>query len=402
MGDWKRRACLVATLLAVSGLLFTGLASGAGGTARAKGTLTVAFIGDMSGVFAPTSGAPSVAAAQAAIDAANAKGGVNGYQIKLKVYDTASSASGGVTAIRRAINDKVFAVLTDSNPADSGLSLLAASKIPGFAPGDSPSWIGKTHTTLFPYEGNLSTQNSTAWMKFCVDHGRTKFAVPAGTSAGAKVYADTWAKMTAAAGGTTVLEKVGVDTSNAASIQALAQEIIDAGANCVASLIIGGDPQLQAAINQLGGDVWVVSPSAFGPSVEQQFGKAADHLLYANFFAALSQTSNKGVQEYLADMKKYQPKQEPLGFWVKAYATARFFLHTLEQVKGTPTGAKVAAIANKTHGYDVDGLVPPIYFPEFHTVGQLCLGYSQLMSGKWQPVSGTNKLGYICGKRFGV
>jgi hypothetical protein len=58
-------------------------------------------------------------------------------------------------------------------------------------------------------------------------------------------------------------------------------------------------------------------------------------------------------------------------------------------------------VANKTNGYDVDGLVPPIYFPAFHTVGQLCLGYSQLVNGAWQPVTGANALGYICGKRYG-
>ena len=399
MSKLKRRGVLASALLVTVALAFAGVGA-ATSTHKSDCTLTIGWIADMSGAYASYQGQPIINAATAAFDAQNAKGGVNGCKINMKVYDTQSTPAGGVAAVRKAISDKVFAVLTTSGNVDSSLQTLLASGIPGFAPGDSPSWIGTTHKTLFPYEGNLSTQNTTAWFKWCVDRGRTNIAIPAGSTPGAATYVQTWVKDTKAAGGNVVFAKAGIDTSNSAAIQALAQQLIDAKANCVVSLVLA-DPQLQAALNQLAGagKVWVVSPSAFGTGIIQQFGSSVNGLVYANFFASLA-AHVKGVQEYLADMKKYEPKADPENFAVKAYATAKWFMYNLGRVKGTPTGAAISAVAEHTNGWSADGLVPPVYFPLFHTMGQVCLGYSQIVNGKWV-AAGNNASGFVCGKEVG-
>ena len=88
MSDWKGRAYVAVGLLVVLTLVLAGLGSA---KSNAPKTLTVAWVSDISGPFASYNGSQTEAAAQAAIDAANAKGGVNGYQIKMKVYDAASS-----------------------------------------------------------------------------------------------------------------------------------------------------------------------------------------------------------------------------------------------------------------------------------------------------------------------
>lgn len=368
-----------------------------GGKHSFKGVVTIAYIDEVTGALSYTS---SRLPAQAAVDAANAAGGINGYKINMKIYDGQSQTATGVAALRQAINDHVSAVLAGtSTTADSGLNALVTAGIPGFASGDSPGWFSNDKM-LFPWQGNALASSTTAWMKYCIGNGRTKLAVPAGTTPGAALAANAWSKMAAVAGGRTVFERVGIDSSNSAAIQSVAQQIKNAGAQCVASLIYPGSPQLQVALNQLGGNIPVVEGDAYGPQVQQQFGSAADGLLYADYTASLQNTGNPGVKQYLDDMAKYERGANPACVCAKGYATAEFFLHVLSQVKGTPTPAKIAEVANKTNGYDENGFVPPIQFPRNHTQPGLCLGYSELKNGKWTAIQGTGPNGFVCGQPF--
>src|SRR5262249_48393876 len=65
-------------------------------------SLTIGLISDVTGFQAPLTGA-GLYTMEAAIAEANAKGGVNGYHINYKVYDSASSPAGGLNAAREAI-----------------------------------------------------------------------------------------------------------------------------------------------------------------------------------------------------------------------------------------------------------------------------------------------------------
>lgn len=375
-----------------SGSHTTGASSGAG----AKGTVNIAYIDELTG---PLAYLASRDAAQAAVDAANANGGVNGYKINMKVYDAGGSPATGVAAVRQAINDQPVAVLSATGSSyDSGLRFLAQSGIPGFNPGGTPGWF--TSADFFPWEGVTFGASTTAYVKYCIDDVGKKIAIPGSTTPGVETVANTWAAMAQKSGGQVVFKEVGIDSSNDASIMQVATRIKDSGAQCVLSLLIPGSPQLQVALNQLGAKIPVVEVDSYGPEIEQQLGSSADGMLYANYFTSLQNTSDPGVKQYFDDMKKYEPNANPVCLCATGYATVKLFLHALAQVKGTPTAAKVKAAANQTNGFTAGGLVAPIEFPRNRTEPGLCLGYSQLRGGKWTFVDGQGVNGMVCGQPF--
>jgi ABC-type branched-subunit amino acid transport system substrate-binding protein len=355
----------------------------------------------MTGPLSSTGGQPVVAAAQAAFDAQNAKGGINGYQFKMKIYDDQSSSAGGVAAVRSALNDKPFAIGTNSSYIGSAINTLVDSGVPVFGSGDLPNYPGPGHTNMFGLNGNLGTRNTTAWAKYCADNGRTKFAIPGSSIPGVSIYQKVWEAVSTGAGGTVVYSKVGIDSSNSATIQQTAQQIISSGANCAISLLIPGSGQLQVAINQLGGNVWILDPSDFGASIEQQFGSSADGLLYFGYSAPLDLTSNPGVAEYLADMKKYAPNQDPRGGWVEGWESAMYLMHAASLVKGPLTQASIIAAGSTITGYTVDGMHGPINNPAYQlgTENALCGGFEVLKNGKYTPVTAApaDKNGFVCG-----
>jgi ABC-type branched-subunit amino acid transport system substrate-binding protein len=393
----KAMAAVAASVLALSAAACgSSSPSSSGSQADSSGkTLNIALIVDVTGIYASISGL-ALYPMEAAIAQANAKGGVDGYHIDYKVIDSQSTPVGGLTAAREAIADHVFAVVADSTGLMGGLATLAAAKMPVIGDGDVPQW--NAGPTLFSISGDITTQNTTAWMKVLISRGDKRIAVPGGTLN--VVAAQNWSKLIPYAGGSTCFYRVGIDGTDTASITALAHEIIAAHCQGVASpTMYPGTLQLQIALNQLGANIPVVDAGDFGPSVITQAGSSADNLIYANFFASAYDTSDPGVAQYLAAMKKYEPSQSPYCFCEKGYPIAEWFLHALSQIHGTPTQTKLVAALNSTNGYTVNGLVGPIYEPLFHTQGSLCLSYSTIKNGAWAPlIPGPDP--FICGKRL--
>jgi ABC-type branched-subunit amino acid transport system substrate-binding protein len=370
-------------------------AAGATTGSSAK-AVTFALITDVTGVSAPRYRS-TTNAMEAAIAEANAAGGVNGYQIKFKVYDSQSSQAGGLQAVRTAISDKVFAVVAVGASIGGGLALLSAAGIPEIGSGSTPAETNRPG--VFSISGNLITQNTTAWPQVLLKEGRTRIAVVGGTLNPQAAYV--WKDMVGFAGGSNCFFRVGVDSSNTATLTALAHEILDAKCQGVLTQLATppGALALQQSLNQLGGDVPVVDPVDSGPAVTNQYGSSVNQLISAEFYASPYATGDKGVNEYLAAMKQYEPTSQTDCFCEKGYAEMRWALHALGQLHGQPTQASYIQALNSTQGYDVDGLVPPIEFPQFHTQGSLCLSYSVIRNGQWVSLyNGSNP--YLCGKRF--
>jgi ABC-type branched-subunit amino acid transport system substrate-binding protein len=334
---------------------------------------------------------------EAAIAEANAAGGVNGYHINYKVYDTASSPAGGLNAAREAIADHDFAVVADSIGIAGGLATLAAANMPTIGDGDLPNWAGKP--TLFSISGQIVLQNTTAWMEVLVNKGYKRIAIPGGTLNPQAVT--NWQHLVPQAGGTLCWSHIGIDGTNTAAIVAVAHEIVAAHCQGVATpTLYPGIEALQAALNELsGGTIPEVEAGDIGSAVLQQYGKTIDNMIYANFFASPYDTADPGVVQYLNAMKTYEPTHNPYCFCEKGYPVTAWFLHALGQVQGTPTQAALVTALDNTHGYTVNGLVGPIMEPQFHTSGSLCLSYSTIQNGQWAPlIGGPNP--FICGKPF--
>jgi ABC-type branched-subunit amino acid transport system substrate-binding protein len=336
---------------------------------------------------------------EAAINQANATGGVNGYTFKYKVYDAQSVPAGGLAAARQAIADHVFAVVADSQGLDAGLATLDAAKLPVVGDGDSPNWSGRPN--IFGISGNLITQNTTAWPAVLINEGRTKVGVPGGTINPAAVT--TWEQMIPQAGGSLCFGRVGIDGTNTASLVAIAHQIISSGCQGIINpTLYPGAEALQAALNQLGGNVSEVEAGDLGPAVVQQFGASINNMIYANFFASPYATEDPGVQQYQAAMAKYEPGRQTQCFCIKGYAIGLWFLDAFRSMTahGTaPTQAGLVNALNASSGFTANGLVPAVQEPLFHTQGALCLSYSVIKNGQWQSlIAGSNP--FYCGKRF--
>jgi ABC-type branched-subunit amino acid transport system substrate-binding protein len=380
-----------------------GSSSPSSTSSRAAGSgksISVGLIVDVTGIIAASNG-PNLAVMKAVVDAANAAGGIHGYQIKVKSYDSQSTPVGGLTAVRQAIADHNFAVLAEGGGFDSGLATLAAAGVPTIGSGDSPNWTGPGRSSLFPWQGNDISENTTAWMKYCIDQGKTKFALVTGSNPGSIPALVTWRKMVPIAGGKVVFFREGINSTNTASLTAVAHEIISSGANCVLNLLdyaLALQPELVA----LGGkNIVDVEASNLGSAVIKQYGSSADGVVYANFPASPYATNDPGVRAYLAFLHRYAPTLDPGGLWEKGYIAAQMFLYALRQLTPPFTQANLIKVLNSIHGYTAGGMSAPINFPDFHLNGDLCLSYSILRNGRWQAASNSPDP-FVCGARYGA
>jgi ABC-type branched-subunit amino acid transport system substrate-binding protein len=322
--------------------------------------------------------------AEAALKAANAAGGVNGYKFTWKVYDAGSSPTGGLNAARLVVSDHPFAVLASWAQPNSGLPSLAAAGIPTLGDGDGTGWSGPLN--LFSVTGNEYTRGTTAWMEVFIKEGKKRIAIPGGT-VNPEITAQ-WEKEVTRSGGTLCFGRTGINGTNTATIVAVAHQIISAHCQAVVSpTLYPGTLQLQVALNQLGANIPVEDLVDNGPQVIQQAGSSANNLVYTNDNATPFATDDPGVAQYLSDMKTYEPSNTPYcGRCMLGYIQAKWLFHALGQMQGTPTQQGLTAALNSTKNYTVDNLMGPINEPEFHTNGNLCLSYQVIQNGQWVPL----------------
>jgi hypothetical protein len=350
-------------------------------------------------VQAAVSGVSGLHTLLAALKAANATGGVNGYKFSWKIYDAGSNPATGLIVAREAIADNPFAVLAIWGRPNTGLPSLAAAGMPTIGDGGGGTgWTGPPE--LFSVTGNVYTQNTTAWWDVFVNEGKKEIALPGGQFS-PQVVAQ-WAKAMPISGAHPCFVRTGIDGTNSAAIVAVAHQII--AAHCQAVLcpdLYPGALQLQISLNQLGANIPVEDIIDSGPEVIKQAGSSANNLVYANQAASPYAGKDPGVVQYLHDMKTYETEQDPYcGRCVLGYVVGKFFLNGVAQMQGLPTHKAFINLLNTVKNYSADNLVAPISFPEFHTVGTLCLSYQTIVNGQWKALIDTANP-FICGKRFG-
>jgi ABC-type branched-subunit amino acid transport system substrate-binding protein len=372
--------------------------TGSGGGASAGKVLKVAMFVDASGALGPGF-SPAVGGMEAAAAAFNDGGGANGVKVSVKLYDTASTASGGVSAARAAIADGSFAVVPVSQLIDGALPLLASAKMPVTGYGVSPNWYSGTCATCYSWSGNIVSINTTSWVDMMVRKGHKRLALfsdvndPGGLSGG-----KLWKRMIPAAGGTVALYREGVDASNSAAISALARQIVGSGAQGVLTSGATGGPQIQSALNALGSKIPVLQPVVYGAAAAKQYGNAINGMIFANVTATPDYTNDPGIETYLATMKKYN--KDPAGFALQGYISMKFLLDTIKSLPGTPTQQKLLRALSILKGYDSDGLICPVDFPAFQQqAGSPCLSASQFVGGRWTQYSDGGKTFWV-GKAF--
>jgi branched-chain amino acid transport system substrate-binding protein len=370
-------------------------ASGSTSTAAkpaSKGTVKVSVVADQTGPFAPASGVEGMLAY---FDQANAAGGVDGYKIDIKKYDSQSSPAGALQAFRKAIADKPAAIISATIGASSAIPTLAKTGIPGVGEGFVPGWTG--HPTLFSPVGDVSAHLSDVWLRVLKSEGATKIALL--TSPIEKGDQELMSQQAGAAGVTIAMKDTGLPaTLSSADALSVSQRIKSSGADGVLIFGLQGGTQVQANLNQLGVKAKVLETSEFGPAVVQQFGPRVNDMLFAGVFTSPYTTDNKGVSDYQAAMKKYgYEKSLYAPYAILRYGQAKMLVEQGLKTAGAPfDNAAVVKSLAALKNYTGDGLLPNTSFPEYQQAGSKCLSVTKIVNGKWVGQK-TGAFPYVCG-----
>ena len=370
---------LAALAAGVVGLVSSATAAVHGTRAEAASskTIHVAVIEDVSGSFAPISGAqPSLAF----IKNLNAHGGLDGYKVVPTVYDGASTPAGTLQAARHAAQGKPAAILMGSWNASSANAYLATTGIPVVGFGALGGYQG--YHNVFSDIGEASVHTSNVWLRALTLRGDKKIALLQTTLETAQD--NLLQKLAAGAGATVVYNNSSlpypVDSPTALS---LAQDVKNSGANGVYAAD-GGD-LVQADLNQLGGShVTVLEVSAFGPSVISQWGSKVNGMVFGSAFAS-AYVKNSSVAQYVAEMKKYGYSKYTYNnpYAIEHYAATKMLFYGMQKA-GPPfrASATVAAL-NKLHNYTAGGLLPYVSYPAWHKIGSSCIATATVTNGQW-------------------
>jgi ABC-type branched-subunit amino acid transport system substrate-binding protein len=138
-----------AVVLAAGALVASSASAGSAHAAKFKGTIHVALVSDFTGDLQVASNTVGATAYFASV---NAQGGVDGYKIVVKDFDTQSSPTNAATAMRAAIGSHPTAIVGSSFVLGAGLPLAAQSGLPVVGDGFAPGYSG--HKNMFPAFGD--------------------------------------------------------------------------------------------------------------------------------------------------------------------------------------------------------------------------------------------------------
>ena len=388
---WCAAAAVVVVAVAACGSsaspASTSASSGSSSARSYKGTINIGVVSDFTGDLEVAS---NMQGALAYFDYVNANGGVDGYKIAVQEYDTQSSPATAVQAIRRAIAAKPTAILGASFVATSGLPTLAASGIPAVGDGFAPGWTG--HKTLFPAGGDLTTHLSDVYYVVAKKFGGSAKVALVGSAIDAGDQANL-IQQTSRAGVKLVLKDLNLGlTPTSAQFLAAAEQIKSSGAGAVVDLGVEGLAQLQVDLNQLGVKVKSLATD-FSAATTSENG-----LIFSIPWAGPYVTGDPGITQYVAAMKKYGYGSliASAAYAPFRWAQAALLVHAL-QVAGAPfSHAAVVKALSETKNFTADGVIPPVSFPAFQTIGGHCQSVMEVVDGEWKSlINGSSP--FICG-----
>ena len=330
---------------------------------------------------------------QAAVDAVNASGGVNGHPLKLDFCDTQYTADGELECARQFISDKVAAVLDPYFLADQTgepEQLLAAAKIPVFAAqGVSPFEL--QNPDVFMLASGLP-----GWAYGAVDAllraGSRNLMVmldtnPASQFAGALLVA------AAKLAGITPRVVTG-DPNSDPTFAAAAAEATRGGVDGIALFPSPADcPKMISALRSGGYTGNLSAPSVLlSTAVIKQLGPAGNGLLEDSQVALVTDTANKGIQSFTAGMQKYGNDQitDAASY---AWTAVQVFVQAIAKAPSFDSAGIKAALTGVTTPVDVPTVGPWIGsgvspLPAYPRILNPTITYGVVKNGVVQPSAG--------------
>ena len=377
------------------GATVAALALAAATTAGAQGvtdkTIKIGAYNALTGPI-PLTGKQMTTGWQAAVQAINDAGGINGRKLELIVEDDGYEPSRAMAAARKLVDrDQVLLMTGLGTPTPVvAAKYLETAKVPLLFPmGASSTQLNEAGLKqLFMAHPAYMTQAEIiiGWM---IDNAGIKkpcliYQVdPAGEDhlAGAK-------KVTAAKGvplaaaeaferGTTDFAAQVLKTKIAGCDLVYTATTLEAAVRVVtAADRIGFKPKFAGFTTQA--DATLIK--LLGPLAEGFY--AADML-------ARPDADDPAVKTYLANLKKFSPDAEPTFFTNYAYAAMMLIGDAIKEAGPEPTREKVLAALEKWNPHSSAMMGPVVFSPTNHD-GKRSLYMIQVKGGKWQKVSDWN------------
>jgi branched-chain amino acid transport system substrate-binding protein len=368
-------------LLALSGVFVAGqLATLPAGASPSP--ITIGLITSLTGSAASEYTGTQLGV-EARIDAQNAKGGVNGHQLKLVTVDDQSTPSGNQLAAQELVdNTKPFGVIDATSEVFGAAAFLNKAGVPVVGPGvDGPEWGQQPNTNMF----DLMPPSITAFkgitygynteVLFMRDVGVTKLAVISVNVPSAITNQNTLINDA---------NKLGIkncydnDTLSLADVNftAVALQVKAAGCNGV---IDAGIPTQTVALSETLQEAGAhVKEFYYGIPQDLLTQPAVERALLGTYTAQASfdpSTADTAQKAMLANLKKYTPQfsfaSDPEA--LSSYIEADIMITGLELAGKNPTQQAFIKNLRKVSNYTGGGLLPEpgLTFAHFGTVGML-------------------------------
>ncbi|MFA7324124.1 MAG: ABC transporter substrate-binding protein [Candidatus Nanopelagicales bacterium] len=320
--------------------------------------ITIGWVGSKTGPAATTFIGASEGA-QLRFDQENAKGGVNGRKLTLKIYDDGTNPSSQVSQAQKAIGDNVFG-LTSATSTVSMYPTLKSAGIP--IVGFTNAAFG-TDNNAFGITGVTTSANpalaSTGVLEKMKQMGATKIAIINHASAGATASQNSLANIIPYVPGITMVLRIADSPMGAHDATSEALRIKSSGADAVNySGFIDGGISLAQALKQQG--VTLKSFAVAGltdPAVLKTSNGALEGALGQTYGPVPIGVNVRAVKTFASAMKAaglnpYAPAG-PVG-----YLSADLFIKGLKVAGKCPTRESFISNLRKVNNYDGAGLIP--------------------------------------------
>jgi branched-chain amino acid transport system substrate-binding protein len=353
----------IAVAASAVGLVAAGCSSGGSTTSSTPSAGTAAattiVIGGAGPLHNPAYNEPTLLTGlQAAVDSINAAGGVKGHKLKLQFCDTGYTVNGELSCAHQFVSQQVAAAVDPYFLADQSgaeVKLLQSAGIPVFGgQGLSPAELNSPD--VYPLSSGLPgwTYGAVASL---LKAGAKKISVLVDTNPGSQFAGQLLAAAAKSAGITAPV--ITGDPNADPTFSAAAAKATASGTTGVALFPSPVNvPKMIKALRQTGFQGKISLPTVILPAVFiKALGAAGNGVLADSQVALTTDTSNPGVQKYLADMKKYGNNQVTDAS-IFAWSAVQVFAKAIAGASSFDAKGITAALSSLSTPVDVGTVAP--------------------------------------------
>jgi ABC-type branched-subunit amino acid transport system substrate-binding protein len=301
----------------------------------------------------------SPAAADAAANAINSHGGINGHPIQIIVCDDQANPDQAAVCGRDAVSDHVVAVTSQSLLSASYINELAAANIP-LVGNDVVGAADFTSPYSFPIGASVLSTYPAGALGLIRD-GESKIAI-ARIATPLDIITDNATKAGITSGGGTLVADVAVPTT-VTDYGSYAQQLKQSGANGV---VLIESEAAQVGLIQAAAEIgyhpkWAIAYGSLTNSQLKQLASLVDGSVSYSTLPLVTDTVLPGIKTFVAQMKAEQAHSpaasmlDPtsLGVWLAIYAIAG----TLDGAHGDITSSVMVQKLRALHSLSLQGLL---------------------------------------------